>query len=255
MLFIKKSTIVLFIACTFSFAQNSDSLIITSKNLRVSNLKEGKSHYLVYFKNYKDAPVSEMQIWNLEIRKENYQGKKAITIYQNWDYKDTIVHTAKSISSAENFRPLYHESWWKMRGKKVFDLATNKVLIDDIEITGTENDPQKKSVYDSFITAKDYFLNWHLDLEVFSMLPYKKNVTFLVPFYEFGYDIPRNIAYTVDGEDIIIYNGKKIKCWLLKHEEQGNRETFWISKKTKEVLKMEQIINDKMYRYKYKLQD
>jgi hypothetical protein len=34
---------------------------------------------------------------------------------------------------------------------------------------------------------------------------------------------------------------------------KGNKEIFWISKRTKEVLKLEQEINSTMYRYKIKL--
>jgi hypothetical protein len=39
----------------------------------------------------------------------------------------------------------------------------------------------------------------------------------------------------------------------LVHEEKGNKEVYWISKKTKEVLKLEQEINGRFYRYKIKL--
>jgi hypothetical protein len=121
------------------------------------------------------------------------------------------------------------------------------------QVNTNEADAQKKAVYNSFTSAKDYFLNWHLDLEVFRMLPYRKNTTFLIPFYEFGYSKPQNIPYTVTAEENLVFNEKIIKCWLLKHEEKGNKELFWVSKSTNEVLKMEQLINDKIYRYKIKL--
>jgi len=44
-----------------------------------------------------------------------------------------------------------------------------------------------------------------------------------------------------------------VDCWLLSHDSPGNKELFWISKKTREVLKMEQVINGTMYRYKIRL--
>lgn len=248
-------TLVLFLVIFHSsFAQKKDTIRINSENIKVSNLKEGKSSYLVYFKKGIDASISDIQIWNIETKKDDYLGKKVYTIDQKWFFKDTIVHTAKSISNIDNFKPLYHESWWNKRGKQVFDMNKNKLWIANKEVTATETNDKNKEILNSFSSAKDsYFLNWHLDLEVFSMLPYKKNTTFLVPFYEFGYGTPKNIAYTVTGEDDLVYDGKKIKCWLLKLIEDGNIETFWISKKTKEVLKLEQIIQGNMYRYKIKL--
>lgn len=234
-------------------AQKFDTILVTPKNLRITQLKEGNSKYLVYILNDKDSPKSNIQIWNIEVKKENYKGKSAIAIYQKWDGKDTIIHTAKSIALAENFKPMYHESWWLKRGKQIFDEENKKLWINNVETNANEADAQKKAVYNSFTSAKDYFLNWHLDLEVFRMLPYRKNTTFLIPFYEFGYSKPQNIPYTVTAEENLVFNEKIIKCWLLKHEEKGNKELFWVSKSTNEVLKMEQLINDKIYRYKIKL--
>lgn len=235
------------------FGQKMDTLLINPENLKIDQLQMGKSQYLVYVLNDKNAPKSSIQIWNIEVKKETYKDQNAITIYQNWEGKDTIIHTAKSVALAGNFKPVYHESWWNKRGKQVFEEDEKKLWINNLEVSSGETDKQKKSVYNSFASAKDYFLNWHLDLEVFNMLPLRKNTTFLIPFYEFGYDKPRNIPYTVIAEDDLIFNGQKIKCWLLKHEEKGNRELFWISKSSQEVLKMEQLINDKIYRYKLKL--
>lgn len=252
MKFFLKSLILFLIIHISGFSQTSDTLLITPKNLRVSNLKEGNSRFLVYFKKEENAPISDIQIWNLETKKDIYNGKNVISVYQRWEFKDSIIHTAKSVCLGENFKPLYHESWWKQRGKQIFDVEKNKLWIDDVEITSSEANP-KKNIHESFLASDNqYYLNWHLDLEVFSMLPYKKNVVFLVPFYEFGYDIPRNIVYKVSGEDEILFNGERIKCWLLKHKEEGNEEVYWISKKTNEVLKMVQKFG-KMYRYKIKL--
>lgn len=236
-------------------AQKSDTIHISSKNLKTSQLKEGKSQYLVYIQNGKNAPISEMQIWNITTSHEFYKNKKAIMVSQVWYYKDTIAHTSKSISLSENFKPIYHDSWWKKRGKQTFDIENKKFSFNDAEVAITETNPQIKMSYESFKSSEKvpYFINWHLDLEVFSMLPFSKNAIFFIPFYEFGYDTPKEIIYKVTGEDKFLYNGESINCWILEHIEEGNHEKFWISKKTNEVLKMKQLINDKIYRYKIKL--
>ncbi len=234
-------------------AQKNDTMVITANTINVSQLKEGKSNYLVYFVKGENGSAADVQLWHIDVKREQFNNKEVITVAQNWDYKDSLVHTAKSICMANDFKPIYHESWWKTRGKQAFDLMENKVWVNDVELTSADTSARKKYIFTSFQSAKDYFLNWHLDLEVFSTLPYKSNRTFLIPFYEFGYDIPRNITYSVTGEDILMYAGKKIACWLLTHEEPGNKEIFWISKETKEVLKLAQQLSDNMYRYKIKL--
>lgn len=75
-----------------------------------------------------------------------------------------------------------------------------------------------------------------------------------MPFYDPGSPAPRNVAYTVTGSaELEGNNNQKIECWLLIREASGNKEIFWISKKTKEVLKLEQEIGKEKWRYKIKL--
>lgn len=237
-------------------AQKADTVLVTEKTIKVSQLKEGNSKYLVYFVKGVNAPLSDVQIWNIDVKKEKIRNNEVISVSQKWYFKDTIVHTAKSTSSVIDFKPMYHESWWQSRGMQRFDVEQKKVWINNNEITDTNSIKRERAAYTSFVSSHGkYYLNWHLDLEVFSMLPLKKNTTFLIPFYEFGYDTPRNIPYTIIGEDILVYEGNRIRCWLLYHEEKGNKETFWISKKTNEVLKLKQLINENIYRYKIKLQN
>lgn len=244
--------------CSFTSAleaQKGDTVLIQAKNLLVSNLKPGNSRYLVYFQKGKNAAVSDMQIWNIRVEELIHNGKAAISISQKWDYKDTVTHLATSICDKADFRPLYHESWWKGRGSSSYNPANHELVMNGSKVTESETSKKNAAAWSSFKSSFDqYYLNWHLDLETFSMLPLRKNITFLIPFYEFGYDQPRTISYSVVGEsELMGSDNKKVRCWLLKHEEPGNVETFWISKETSEVLKLEQLINDQIYRYKVKL--
>ena len=102
--------------------------------------------------------------------------------------------------------------------------------------------------------STDTKFNWHLDLETFPLFPYKNGVTFLVPFYDPGTSAPQEVAYTVTGSAKLEgYDQQPVDCWLLEHRSKGNHEKFWISKKTLEVLKLEQTVNDSMFRFKIKL--
>jgi hypothetical protein len=153
-------------------------------------------------------------------------------------------------------KPITHEFWWKQRGSTTVNFENKTVQLNGSILTDADTAKQKKGVWSAFkSTGDNYFLNWHLDMEVFPTLPYKSGVTFIIPFYDPGTGTPfEKVAYTVTGSaELIGYNDQKIDCWLLVHESKGNKEVFWISKKTKEVLKLEQEINGTLYRYKIKL--
>ncbi len=47
--------------------------------------------------------------------------------------------------------------------------------------------------------------------------------------------------------------GEDINRLMINHEKKDNKEVFWISKKTSEVLKLEQEISGRLYQYKIKL--
>ncbi|HYH13881.1 MAG TPA: hypothetical protein VD794_01590 [Flavisolibacter sp.] len=92
-----------------------------------------------------------------------------------------------------------------------------------------------------------------MDLEVFSTLLFKVGTTYLINFYDPGLAAPQYRAYSVSGSSSLLgHNGQPVDCWLLAHSSDKNKEVFWISKKTKEVLKLEQESNGR-YRYKIKL--
>lgn len=153
-------------------------------------------------------------------------------------------------------KPITHEFWWKQRGSTAVNFENKTVQLNSSILTDADTAKQKKGVWSAFkSTGDNYFLNWHLDMEVFPTLPYKSGVIFIIPFYDPGTGAPfEKVAYTVTGSaELIGYNDQKIDCWLLVHESKGNKEVFWISKKTKEVLKLEQEINGTLYRYKIKL--
>ncbi|MEJ5995944.1 hypothetical protein WG904_16060 [Pedobacter sp. Du54] len=247
----------LILISNISFAQKSDTVYINPKNIKVDNLKEGKSVYLVYYKEHKEATRTMTQFWTREVKRKTDNKRNIIEVYQSWEDKDSIIHTAKSICDAQTFKPLFHESWWKVRGKiltSVYNYATKQIIINGNEAL-KDSSINDRQLYEGFLKAADsYHLNWHLDLEVFSTLPLAFRTTYAIPFYEAGYKEPDNIFYTVSGEDQLTgYDNEKVACWMLTHETTGNKEKFWISKKTKEVLKLEQEVNGKMYRYKIKL--
>lgn len=249
-----------------AFAQKKDTVFITSKNIDIKAIQEGTHRYLVYFKMNKDSVRTQTQFWTRTVQRTDFNGMPVIEINQVWEDKDSIMHIVKSVSDAKTGQPLFHKTWWKVQLSKTSSgKVINETIVDYIHHTVSyngrilnENDTSKqaKAIWRGYKSSVDkYFLNWHLDLETFSILPYRKGTTFIIPFYDPGtasdYQL---VTYTVTGSAKLTgYNKQQIDCWILVHEETGNKEVFWISKKTKEVLKLEQEINGRIYRYKIKL--
>lgn len=248
---------ILSFLCNVSFAQKGDTIYINPANIKTDRLKSGKNVYLVYFKQNKASNRTMTQFWTREVKIKTKNGREEIEIYQSWEDKDSVIHTAKSVCDAQTLKPLYHESWWKVRGRNslsIYNYESKQVTINDDNAL-TDTSTKGKELKAGFFKAADnYHLNWHLDLEVFSTLPLSLYKTYGIPFYESGYKEPENVFYTVSGEDQLQgYDNKSIACWILTHQSPGNEEKFWISKKSNEVLKLEQLVNGKMYRYKIKL--
>ena len=244
------------IGLCFSLASyTQDTVWVDATKVNTKFLKEGNNRYLVYFKMSKDAARSRPQFWTRNISFENYNGKEAIVVKQEWEDRDSVVHTVKSVCDKKTFAPLYHQSWWKQRGTGEFDFINKTARINNVPLTEADTAKNRKGPWQAFQKAlTQYSLNWHLDLEVFPLLPYKLNTTFMIPFYEPGYTAPNFESYTVTGTGQLEgYDNQKVDCWLLTHESRGLKEVFWISKKNQEVLKLENEIGKDRWRYKLKL--
>jgi hypothetical protein len=263
---IKQLTFLLLMIGLTTYAQKNDTIRVSPQQINSQALREGTHRYLIYFKMKKDAPRTQTQFWTRKIARVDYNSKPCIEIIQEWEDKDSIMHVVKSISDAKSMQPLYHKTWWKVqRSRTSTTKSVSETIVDFInktvehngkQLSDADTSKQAKRVWEGYKSSIDkYFLNWHLDLETFTLLPFREGVTFVIPFYDPGTaSLFQQVTYTVAGSaELIGYNDQKIDCWLLAHEDKGNKEVFWISKKTKEVLKLEQEINGSLYRYKIKL--
>lgn len=90
----KNIIIILFLSVLTgsAFAQKADTLSITPTSLKMANLNLGKRTYIVYNKKTKDSPSERITIVKIDIESLVHNGKKVVSINQNWDM-DTTVHT------------------------------------------------------------------------------------------------------------------------------------------------------------------
>jgi len=236
-------------------SQQKDTLKINASAINTKVLIPDTHRYLVYFKNGKDSSRKNYQFWSRKIEFVQYKGKDAVSVTQVWENNDTIFHTAYAVCDKKTFAPLYQESWFRQRAVSIFDFTEKSGSYDNRSLSDADTAKERKRMWDGFKTSTgQYVLDWHLDLEVFPTLPYKPNRTFLINFYDPGFGYPEWVAYTVSGTATAMgYNNQPVDCWLLSHDDgPGKHEVFWISKKTKEVIRLEQEFGGR-FRYKIKL--
>ena len=235
------------------YAQKADTVIIDATKVTTGFLKPGMNRYLVYFKMGKDSSRTKYQMWSRKVDFVTYHDKEAISVTQEWEDNDTVFHKVYSVCDKKSFAPLYQESWSRRSWSKA-DFISKSFSVKDTVLTEADTARAKVGMLKAFnASLNQYVLNWHLDLEVFPILPYREGVTFMINFYDPGFSAPKLQPYTVSGSGVIEgYDNQKIDCWLLKHGNANNQETFWISKKTHEVLKLEQEFGGR-FRYKVKL--
>ncbi|MCK8479786.1 hypothetical protein [Psychroserpens algicola] len=245
--------ILLFITSSLSVsAQIRDTISISAKNLETKLIKKGRHSYIVYFKDSVQAPSKNIQIVKINITDKIYNNNKAIAIEQSWE-RDTIIHSANTILKHSDLSTLYHEYFWKGNKSNIIYDFVNKNIIFNSKTADSIKVKTKENFIKSF---KNYNLNWHSDLVILPLLPFKENRVFKINFYDPPSE-SMEVYYSVIGSDFLTSSlGKKIECWVLEFvvpkKYGGGYQHFWISKKNRELLKEEDLFG-KIYRYKLKL--
>lgn len=225
----------------------ADTISLSTKDLITANLKAGKNQYLVYIGSTKKKKIMWTAIWNRNVAFRTINGEEVIEIVQHWHSSDTSSNRyVYSTSRKKDFAPIYHKTKGK-NGIEAFNFSGNEVTGSD---TVSENSRKDLKVASSTST-----LNWELDMEIFSTLPYKKEgQRFIINFYHpGGKTSPMYYEYKVIGSEKLILAGQRESdCWKLKIDYSPNSwAIFWIDKKSREVLKMQESWGSG-YRYKVK---
>lgn len=240
------------VAC---FAQaKGDTLVVQGKDLELKNLKTGNSTYIVYNKKTKESPAEKIVLVKIKTERATRDNKPAFAVTQQWDSDGAIVHTAYTVFDSKDFSTLFHDTYWKRLGYSTkFDFEAKKVAFDG-NVSDGDKQKSEQDFNDSF---NKYNLNWHSDLIIFTLLPYKENRNFKINFYDPGFGKAQEVLYSVTGSDWLTDSaGEKIECWILENKftlNGGGYQRFWISKKKHEVLKEEDSFNN-TFRYKLKLE-
>ena len=259
-----KLFLVLALSTCFAFpsiAKNIDTIHVEPNTLDLKHLQTGDLSYIQYVKKTKDAPANRVTLINFNIEAKPYNNEPAFVIKQQWE-SDTVTHKCFTIFDAKSFATVLHETYWRRLGYSMkFDFDTRKVEFTDVNHKGEVPDSIKATAIKDFNQSFDkYNLNWHADMIIYSLLPYKEGRVFVINYYDPGFGKAEEVNYTVTGSNVLTgSNGEKIDCWVLNNynddKDPGKGyERFWIAKKSHEVLKLENYGGGgNGYRYKLKL--
>lgn len=252
---------LLFVSYMPAIAQHKDTVLVTSKDLNAKRLQQGEISYLQYAKKTKESIPTRITLITFNVRPEVYHRKQVIAINQQWN-SDTTTHTCYTLLDANSFATLIHNTYWKRLGYSMkFDFNAKTVYFVKSNSAISIPDSVKATVTKDFEQSfHSFFLNWHADILLYSLLDYRLGRTFIINYFDPGFGAPEKTMYTVTGSDPLTdRNGQKIDCWVLNHfnddkSDEKGYERFWISKRTNEVLKMEDYGGPgQNYRYKLKL--
>ncbi|WP_048826011.1 hypothetical protein [Hymenobacter sp. DG25B] len=226
-------------------AQSVDTIrSFTPRQLR--RLKPGTREYLVFRQRTERPQYNTSAVWVREVAVD--EKKQQIAVRQLWYAGDTLSNRqVYSLNSLRNFLPLYHRAQTRRSGLDAFNFLPDRVV-------GADSVADNKQAGFSMPHTAPTF-NWELDLETLELLDYAPNKQFVINFYHPGSKTPPQwYEYRVVGkEKIPVLGGGQEECWLLKiNYSEQNYGQFWVSVKTREVLKMEELFNGVM-RYKVKL--
>src|SRR5262245_16342658 len=244
-----------------SQGQKTDTVFIQKQNLDLKHLRTGDSTYIIYFKKTAEGPAERMTLVKINVAPTVINGKKAFAITQQWDAGDTVAHTSYTLHDAEDFSTLRHEIRWERNEiwrrpnafSAKFDFMTRQVSFEE----GVDEARKSQIVKDFNDSFESYNLCWHSDLTIFPLFPYENGRTFKVNFYDPGASKAQVVEYVVTGSETLSGGGgEKSNRWETDHKFQrsnGNgSQRFWISKKTREVLKEEDQYSGG-FRYKLKI--
>jgi hypothetical protein len=237
-----------------SFAQKADTIVVDAKNLQIKNLHFGNSNYMIYSRKGADKPNQNNTLVKINVSKQDHNGQEAVVINQIWYESDTVSHTSFTLLKANDLSTIQHNYWWK-RNRQNISLNFEKKTAN---IEGKISDVQKEKFLKSFNQAAEsgYFLNWHSDLVMFPLLPFKENTVFKIKFYYPGFSLPSTEIYKVVGSETLKgLAGENIDCWVLEYalpKGMTGYQRFWIAKKTREFIKEEDKIGE-YYRIKLRM--
>ncbi len=237
---------IVLIAMHFTVNAQIDTINAKNNKLLLQNLKTGTSDYLVYFTDSLGKRTVG-DIWQRTTAFTTFKNQPVIEFGWKWLRNDTVYASIINICNSKTLAPIYRYGNYKGRGIFAYDYHDDFMVPSD---TVQNNQALKKPK----VALTIPIISWEQDLETYALLPIKKvGQKFDISFFDPNEKVPTYHRYEVIGkEELQVNQDTKVKCWLLKIDYRpGSYATFWLTEKSKEVIKMKEYFNGR-YRVKVK---
>lgn len=219
-------------------AQSGDTITYKNGRLNGSALKESRATYAVYFTDTNNIRKGAAHLWDRTITfTKDKRGEAVYNFEWKWYMNDTLISAVNATGLLNSMQPLTHKADYFKRGKKSYVFNDNIVTVPE-----ADRRTKKDSLFKTLMDPPAF--EFPMDLELYGLLPFRNNgQKFVVALYEPGTSKSAYYHLSVKGQDdLILPGGSKVKCWLLAIEygTKGSSALFWISDKTREVLKMKE---------------
>ncbi len=226
-----RTCLILLLIVSVEAQSQVDTLRAIPEKWITQSLRQETAQYLVFFQNKKKPKQAGAYIWSRQLRVKN----STIEVEQKWYSSDTAGYRyVYSLVDRKTFLPIYHKTIMQRSGTEAFDFGDKKIK---------GSDSVGNNAKASFELATTKPLNWELDMETFSLLDLKAGKRYAINFYHpGGRTEPKFYEYKVTGDEKVrTYEDKVIDCWKLRIDyNEKSYAIFYISKKSKEVIKMEE---------------
>ena len=227
------SFLIFLFTTSICFAQVDTIYHLDSRQIK-KYLKPSSNQYLVFIQSKSNPQKTTTWIWSRQIKFTKRKNQDLIEIEQKWYASDTTRNRYLfSQVRANDFSPVYHYTK-STKGTDAFDFYSDKIVGSDSIINNSKKDFNLK-------LAKP-LLNWELDMETFPLLDLKEGKRFFISFYHPSGPEPKLYEYKVVGDETIkTIEGLSVPCWKLRIDyTEKSWAIFYISKKGREMLKMEE---------------
>lgn len=245
----------IFIGIFLSAQQKTEIINAENGKLLVSDLKEGTKDYIVYFTDSTKQKRSNGDLWRRITKFKKMNGKDVIEFTWQAYVNGKLYSETKNISDRKTLAPVFHktvfkkigdERYDKWEGVEAYDFTSKKMVPTDSIANNNAKKLGEKTISIPII-------NWEQDLETYPLLPIKKvGQVFDIAFFDPNEKETKYHRYEVIGKENLKLNEETaVPCWILMNNE-GKKDSyskFWLSEKTKEVLKMEELFRGR-YRFK-----
>jgi hypothetical protein len=213
----------------------------------ISDLKEQKTSYLVYFTDSVLKYQTTGDIWERTTHFSKRNDQDVAEFDWQWFRHDSLLAHIFIICDKKTMAPICSKAEYR-NGIYAFDYRDGKM-------TGSDTVSNNKARSLPAIPLTIPVISWELDMEMYSLLPVRRiGQVFEIAFFDPSEKQTTYHRYTITGkENLKLNNDTTVPCWTLKiNYDEKNYAVFWLTEKMKEVIKMKEYYNGS-YRFKIRL--